>query len=270
MDKMKTEETAESPGGAPEAVGRPELADPKPDAQKGAQEGAQESEKPSDDEDGEATPVAAADGAADTTAETDTTAEADTSGTADEEPDAESPPEAEGPGDGDETAEISLEDQLAAARAETEDFRDRWMRALAELDNTRKRAERDRRDAEAAGRRRLSRDLLTVHDNMNRALTMVDESQREAASALIEGIELTCRELDAAFSRNGILAVEPAVGERFDPKCHEAMFNAPDPEVPVGHIVTVVETGFRIDDRLLRAARVGVSAGPLPGQKSDD
>lgn len=261
---MKTEETAESPGGAPEAVGRPELEDPKPDAQERAQEGAQESEKAPDDVDGEATPEAATDGAADTTAE------ADTSGTADEEPDAESPPEADGQDDGDETAEISLEDQLAAARAETEDFRDRWMRALAELDNTRKRAERDRRDAEAAGRRRLSRDLLTVHDNMNRALTMVDESQREAASALIEGIELTRRELDAAFSRNGILAVEPAVGERFDPKCHEAMFNAPDPEVPVGHIVTVVETGFRIDDRLLRAARVGVSAGPLPGQKSDD
>ncbi len=171
---------------------------------------------------------------------------------------------------GEDGSESPVEDELARAQAETAEFRDRWIRAVAELENTRKRAERDRRDAEAYGGRRLARDLLSVHDNLNRALSSVDDDQREAAHALIEGVELTLKELVAAFSRNGIVRVAPEIGDRFDPKRHEAMFNAPHPEVPAGSIMTVIETGFSIGDRLLRAAQVGVSAGPPPAPNGED
>lgn len=175
-----------------------------------------------------------------------------------------------GDGNGVDGAEVPVEDELARAQAETAEFRDRWIRAVAELENTRKRAERDRRDAEAYGGRRLARDLLSVHDNLNRALSSVDDDQREAARALIEGVELTLKELVAAFSRNGIVPVAPDIGDRFDPKRHEAMFNAPHPEVPAGNIMTVIETGFSIGERLLRAAQVGVSAGPPPAPSGED
>lgn len=171
---------------------------------------------------------------------------------------------------GEDGAEAPIEDELARAQAETAEIRDRWIRAVAELENTRKRAERDRRDAEAYGGRRLARDLLSVHDNLNRALSSVDDDQREAARALIEGVELTLKELVAAFSRNGIVRVDPDIGDRFDPKRHEAMFNAPHPQVPAGSIMTVIETGFSIGERLLRAAQVGVSAGPPPAPSGED
>ena len=178
--------------------------------------------------------------------------------------------DASGDGNGEDGAESPVEDELARAQAETAEFRDRWIRAVAELENTRKRAERDRRDAEAYGGSRLARDLLSVHDNLNRALSSVDDDQREAARALIEGVELTLKELVAAFSRNGIVPVAPEIGDRFDAKRHEAMFNAPHPEVPAGGIITVIETGFSIGERLLRAAQVGVSAGPPPAPSGED
>ena len=171
---------------------------------------------------------------------------------------------------GEDVGESPVEDELDKARREAAENRDRWVRTMAELENTRKRAERDRRDAEAYGGRRLARDLLSVHDNLNRALSSVDDIQREAASALIEGVELTLKELVAAFSRNGIVQVAPEIGDRFDPKRHEAMFNAPHPDVPAGNIMTVIETGFSIGDRLLRAAQVGVSAGPPPEPDTED
>ena len=177
-------------------------------------------------------------------------------------------PEDDGPDDdtgedvsgaGDE--DTDMEGKLAAAQAEVEDLRDRLMRALAEVDNTRKRGERVRRDAEVYGGRRLAMDLLSVFDNMNRALSAVDDAQREVAGGLIEGIELTRRDLVEAFSRNGIVPVEPTVGERFDPKRHSAVFNAPNPDVPAGCIATVLREGFVMADRLLRPAEVGVSSG---------
>ena len=157
--------------------------------------------------------------------------------------------------------DTGISGELAAARAEVEDLRDRLMRALAEVDNTRKRGERIRRDAEVYGGRRLAMDLLSVFDNMNRALSAVDDTQREVAGGLIEGIELTKRDLVEAFSRNGIVPVEPTVGEKFDPKQHSAVFNAPNPDVPAGCIATVLREGFVMADRLLRPAEVGVSSG---------
>ena len=154
--------------------------------------------------------------------------------------------------------ELSETEQL---RAEVEGLKDRLMRAMAEAENARKRGERNRRDAEAYGGSKLARDLLSVNDNMARALETVTDEQREANKALIEGIELTQRELLSTFAKHKIVPVSPAVGDKFDPKLHQAMFEAPFPDVKAGHILQVMSEGFMISDRLLRPAQVGVSSG---------
>lgn len=152
-------------------------------------------------------------------------------------------------------------DEIAALRAENADLKDRLLRSLADYENTRKRAERDRRDAEIYGATRLARDLLSVHDNFARALNSVTDAVREAAPGLIEGIELTQRDLLSAFEKHRIVGIEPRAGERFDPKLHQAMFEAPVPNTKAGDIIQVMGTGFMIGDRLLRPAQVGVSSG---------
>ena len=103
--------------------------------------------------------------------------------------------------------------------------------------------------------------MLSLHDNLDRALDAVTEAVRETAPGLVEGIELTRRELLNAFERNKIQKVEPRPGERFDPKLHQAMFEAPVPGTKAGDIIQVMSPGFTIADRLLRPAQVGVSAG---------
>ena len=153
------------------------------------------------------------------------------------------------------------EDELTALRAEVADLKDRLLRALADVENIRKRAERDRRDAEVYGASRLARDLLSVHDNFDRALGNVTDAVRGAAPGLIEGIELTQRELVNAFARNKIVTINPQPGERFDPKLHQAMFEAPVAGTRAGDIIQVMSEGFTIGDRLLRPAQVGVSSG---------
>ncbi|WP_422385746.1 nucleotide exchange factor GrpE [Paracoccus suum] len=146
--------------------------------------------------------------------------------------------------------------------AELDEMRDRWMRALADAENARKRGERDRREAEQYGSSRLARDLLPVYDSLQRAIEMPDEAARAAAGALIEGVELTLRELDKVFSKHGITVIKPAIGERFDPTIHEAMFEASVPGTRAGDIIQVMGHGFLLHDRLLRAAQVGVSSTP--------
>jgi molecular chaperone GrpE len=153
-------------------------------------------------------------------------------------------------------------DEVEVLMAERDQLRDRLMRALADAENTRKRGERDRRDAELYGGSKLARDLLSVYDNLSRALETVDDTQREASKALIEGIELTMRELLATFSKHRIERVSPEVGEKFDPQIHQAMFEAPVPEVDGGKIIQLMAEGFVIGDRLLRPAQVGVSSTP--------
>lgn len=155
-----------------------------------------------------------------------------------------------------------LEGELTSVRAERDDMRDRMLRALAEAENARKRADRDRRDAELYGGTRLARDLLSVYDNMNRALDTIDDSFREQASALIEGLELTKRELISTFTKHKIEKQEPEFGEKFDPQLHQAMFEAPVPNAPAGTIIQVMNPGFTIGERLLRPAQVGVSSTP--------
>lgn len=170
------------------------------------------------------------------------------------------------PSEFDETDPLALDDdapdEVGALMAERDELRDRLMRALADAENTRKRGERDRRDAEVYGGSKLARDMLSVYDNMKRALESVDPSQREVSKALIEGIELTMRELLNTFSRHKIERVAPEAGEKFDPQIHQAMFEAPMPGLEGGKVIQTMTEGFVIGDRLLRPAQVGVSSAP--------
>jgi len=159
------------------------------------------------------------------------------------------------------TADAAAADETAALRAEVADLKDRLLRALADAENIRKRAERDRRDAELYGATRFARDLLPVHDNFDRALDTVSDAARATAPGLIEGIELTRRELLNAFEKHRIVKIAPKPGDRFDPKLHQAMFEAPVPGTKAGDIIQLMGDGFMIGDRLLRPAQVGVSAG---------
>jgi len=151
--------------------------------------------------------------------------------------------------------------EIEQLRAERDEFKDRFMRALADAENARKRSERDRREAENYGGSKLSRDMLPVYDNMKRALSSIDDTQRQQSKALIEGIELTQRELLSVFKKNNILPIDPQVGDKFDPQLHEALFEAPVANVKKGHIIQVLGEGFTIAGSLVRPAQVGVSSG---------
>ncbi|MCP4205809.1 MAG: nucleotide exchange factor GrpE [Shimia sp.] len=158
-----------------------------------------------------------------------------------------------------------LEDEaveLDELRAERDELKDRWMRALADAENARKRGDKARREAEQYGGSKLARDMLPVFDNMKRAIEAITEEQKEASAALIEGIELTMRELLKTFAKHGIELISPEVGDKFDPNVHEAMFEAPVPGTKSGEIIQVSAQGFMLHDRLLRAAQVGVSSNP--------
>ncbi|WP_121060919.1 nucleotide exchange factor GrpE [Chachezhania antarctica] len=154
------------------------------------------------------------------------------------------------------------EDELAALAAERDQYKDRFVRALADAENLRKRADKERREAEQYGGSKLARDMLPVYDNMKRALDAATEEQKQASAALIEGIELTMRELLNVFSKHGIDVIVPQVGDRFDPQMHQAMFEAPVPGTKAGDIIQVAAEGFLLHDRLLRPAQVGVSSTP--------
>ena len=150
-------------------------------------------------------------------------------------------------------------DQL---RAERDQYKDRFMRALADAENARKRSDKDRREAENYGGSKLARDMLPVYDNMKRALEAATEEQRSISGPLLEGIELTMRELLNVFKKHGIEKIAPEVGDRFDPQHHQAMFEAPVPGTNAGDIIQVAAEGFMLHDRLLRPAQVGVSSQP--------
>jgi molecular chaperone GrpE len=155
-----------------------------------------------------------------------------------------------------------FDEEVEALKAERDEFRDRFMRALADAENSRKRSDRDRREAEQYGGSKLARDMLPVFDNLNRALETVTEEQKQQSQALIEGVELTLRELLNVFSKHGITLVKPEVGKKFDPQLHQAMFEAPVPGTKSGDIIQVMTDGFLLHDRLLRPAQVGVSSTP--------
>ena len=159
-----------------------------------------------------------------------------------------------------EDAPETVEDQVDALRAERDAFQDKFMRALADAENARKRAQKDRMEAENYGGSKLARDMLPVFDNLKRAVETVTDEQRQAAAAMIEGVELTMRELVNVFSKHGIKVIDPQVGDKFDPQQHEAMFEAPVPGTKAGEIIQVSAQGFTLHDRILRPAQVGVSS----------
>ncbi|PWK61597.1 molecular chaperone GrpE [Roseicyclus mahoneyensis] len=159
------------------------------------------------------------------------------------------------------TADMPL-DELDAVRAERDDLRDRLLRTLAESENVRKRADRDRREAERYGGSRIVRDLLPVYDNLRRALNSATDAAGEADAALLEGVELTMRELIKVLAKHGVTVIAPEIGDQFDPQNHEAMFEAPVPGTKAGDILQVMTEGFILHDRLVRPAQVGVSSNP--------
>ena len=173
--------------------------------------------------------------------------------------------EVAGPG----TTDADLAEQPAAGAtdinaliAERDDFKDRFIRALADAENSRKRSERDRKEAEQYGGSKLARDMLPVYDNLKRAMEHVTPELREGNAAFLEGIELTLKEIVNVFAKHGIIVIAPEVGDRFDPNEHQAMFEAPVPGTKAGDIIQVMAEGFVLHDRLLRAAQVGVSSTP--------
>lgn len=159
---------------------------------------------------------------------------------------------------------------IEALEDENQQLKDRLMRAMAETENMRKRGERDRREAEAYGGTKLARDLLSVHDNLGRALESIDEKLRDENNALIEGLELTQRELLSVFEKHKIVKIDPDNGEKFDPKLHQAMFEAPVPNTVKGTVIQTMAPGFTIAGRLIRAAQVGVSSNTDPVKTEEE
>jgi len=164
--------------------------------------------------------------------------------------------------------------QIEALATEAADLKDKLLRNMAEMENMRRRAERDREDARKYAVTAFARDILGVGDNMNRAVQSLDDAARGSADAavktFIEGIEMTERELLNVFERHGIARVEPK-GEKFDPNFHQAMFEVENAEVASGTVLEVVAAGYTIGDRVLRPAMVGVSkGGPKSAPKPAD
>lgn len=160
-------------------------------------------------------------------------------------------------------------DERIVLEAQVGELKDKYLRAHAEMENTRRRAEKDVADARNYSIAGFARDMLGVADNFERALSAIDPAMREAADntvkTLLEGVELTGRELAKALEKHGVRKLEP-LGQKFDPNFHQAMFEIPDDTVPTGTVKQVVQPGYAIGERVLRPAMVGVSrASPKPG-----
>jgi len=152
---------------------------------------------------------------------------------------------------------------------ELADTKDRLLRTLAEMENLRKRTEREVADARTYGIASFARDVVGVADNMHRALQARDAELRTTADgsvkALLDGVELTERELLNALDKHGVKKVDP-VGEKFDPNRHQAMYEVPSDQVPPGTVVQVVQHGYLIGERVLRPALVAIAKKPQPAE----
>jgi molecular chaperone GrpE len=152
---------------------------------------------------------------------------------------------------------------VAALAKEIADYKDRLLRALADMENLRRRTDREVADVRTYGVTSIARDMVGVADNMRRALDAAGDAGiavEGPAKALLEGVELTERELLKVLERHGVRKFEPH-GAKFDPNLHQAMFEVPDANTPSGSVVQVVQPGYMIGDRVLRPAMVGVSKG---------
>lgn len=160
-------------------------------------------------------------------------------------------------------AEIDERDaEILALKEEAGKFKDQLLRTLAEMDNLRKRTEREKAEATLYAASNFARDILSVSDNMDRALATAEADHLKEATEpvknLVAGVEMTRRELLNVFERHGIKRVDP-LGEKFDPHYHQAMFEVPTSEKPPGTVMQVMQPGFKIGERVLRPALVGVA-----------
>ena len=166
-----------------------------------------------------------------------------------------------------EAADAPAADAEAQAAAENAELKDRLLRAMAELENVRRRTEREKQDTARYAISNFARDVLTIGDNLKRAIDHVPAdaaAQDPALKSFLEGVELTERELLNMLERHGVTRIEPA-GQRFDPNCHQAMYEVPNADVPDGTVVEVMQAGYMIGDRCLRPALVAVSKGGAKG-----
>ena len=173
--------------------------------------------------------------------------------------------DARGEGEAEAKSWEALESEIGA-------LKDRLLRAVAETENVRRRAERERSEALQYAAARFAKDILSVGDNLRRALTALEGVDKatlpDGIQNLLTGVELTERELLSTFARHGIKPFDPT-GQKFDPHQHEVMFEIPGTDQPNGTILQVIETGYMIGDRLLRPARVGIAKGEAkPGYKA--
>ncbi len=166
---------------------------------------------------------------------------------------------------------------LVRLMKENEELKDARLRAVAEMENLRRRTQRDVADARSYAITNFARDMLAVSDNLRRALDAIPADQKSdpGVASLAEGVELTERSMLAALERHGIKKIDPQ-GERFDPNFHQAMFEVPNPDMPSNTVVQVVQAGYVIGERVLRPAMVGVAKGgsarptePEPGPPNE-
>jgi len=152
-----------------------------------------------------------------------------------------------------------------AIERELAEMKDRLLRALAEMENMRKRTEREIADSRTYAITAFARDILNVSDNMHRALGTLDTELREKVDAgvkgLLDGVELTDRELMKVLDKHGVKKLEP-LGQKFDPNRHQAMYEMPDPSKAPGTVVQVIQAGYTIGDRVLRPALVAIAKAP--------
>jgi molecular chaperone GrpE len=155
-------------------------------------------------------------------------------------------------------------DPVELLKSENSDLKDRFLRLAAEMDNLRRRTEREVKDAKAYAASNFARDMLSVSDNLRRALDAIPAEARAAGDAgfttLVEGVEMTERAMLSALERHGVKKITPE-GQKFDPHFHQAMFEVPNAELPNNTVIQVVQDGYVIGDRVLRPAMVGVSKG---------
>ncbi|PIT71053.1 nucleotide exchange factor GrpE [Bartonella tribocorum] len=167
----------------------------------------------------------------------------------------------EAPGDVEE--ESNEVDLLASLQNENKDLKDQLLRLVADMENLRRRTARDVTDARAYSIANFARDMLSVSDNLNRALEAIPEGARESDAglkSLAEGVEMTERAMMAALERHGVQKIHPE-GQKFDPHFHQAMFEIPNADVPDNTVQQVVQAGYIIGERVLRPAIVGVAKG---------
>ena len=162
----------------------------------------------------------------------------------------------------DEEETLKTESKSAPTQEDMDALNDKYLRALADADNIRRRSKRDLDEAISFHSKRLVRDLFPVYDNLKRALSSIECSSNDTQSSVMEGIRLTLDECIKAFGKHGVEVIAPEKGDSFDSKLHEALFQNPVSDLEEGKIFSIIREGFAIHGRLLRPAQVGVSSGP--------